>query len=65
MRKKGDGSWIKTPPPYPPIQPASAGGATSTEASQHNLDDFISMDAAVGVGDVMSLMDFVKRFYRN
>ena len=67
MRKKEDGTWIKNPPPYPTIQPASSSSAQAGggSATQHNLDEFISMDAAVGVGDVMPLMDFVKRFYRN
>ena len=53
--KKPDGTWMKSPPPYPPIQTAKA---------KHNLDDFISMDPAVGVGQVMSLKEFVQQFFR-
>ena len=47
---------MKAPPAYPPI---------CTPESSHNLDDFISMEASVGVGDVLSLTEFVKRFFRN
>jgi len=53
--KKPDGSWMKPPPNYPIIQ---------TSESKHNLDDFISMDASVGVGDVVSLKEFVQMFHR-
>ena len=35
-----------------------------TSESKHNLDDFISMDASVGVGDVVSLKEFVQMFHR-
>jgi hypothetical protein len=54
--KKADGTWMKPPPSYPPI---------STAESVHNLDEFISMEAAVGVGEVLSLTEFVKKFFRN
>lgn len=54
--KKADGSWMKPPPPHPCI---------STKEAAHNLDEFISMDSSAGVGEVMSLTDFVKRFYKN
>lgn len=53
MRKE-DGSWLKPPPPYPAISSATA---------SHNLDEFISMEANTGVGDVYSLTEFVKTFY--
>jgi len=54
--RKPDGSWMKTPPPYAAIR---------TPETNHNLDEFISMDPAAGVGEIMSLKDFVKRFYKN
>ena len=54
--KKPDGTWMKSPPSYPPI---------STPESSHNLDDFISMESAVGVGEVLTLTEFVKKFFRN
>lgn len=53
--KKPDGTWMKAPPAYPPI---------STSESSHNLDDFISMEASVGIGEVLSLTEFVKKFFR-
>ncbi len=53
---KPDGAWMKPPPPYPCIR---------TAESAHNLDDFISMDPAVGAGEILSLKEFVKKFYRN
>ena len=40
----------------------SVGG--STLSSSHNLDDFISMDPNLGIGDVLNLTEFVKRFFR-
>jgi hypothetical protein len=46
---------MKAPPAYPPI---------STSESSHNLDDFISMEASVGIGEVLSLTEFVKKFFR-
>lgn len=55
--KKSDGSWMKPPPDYPCI---------STAEATHNLDEFISMESSSsGNGEVMSLIDFVKRFHRN
>jgi hypothetical protein len=53
--KKPDGTWMKAPPAYPPI---------STPESSHNLDEYISMEATVGVGEVLSLTEFVKKFFR-
>ena len=53
---KPDGTWMKPPPSYPPIR---------TAETAHNLDDFISMDPSVGVGEIHSLKEFVARFYRN
>ena len=55
MRKE-DGSWLKPPPPYPCI---------SNSISAHNLDEFISMDASTGFGEVLSLTDFVKKFHQH
>ena len=37
----------------------------SSTTTSHNLDDFISMDPTVGIGDVLHLMDFVGRFFRH
>lgn len=51
--KDADGSWRMPPPPYPPIH---------TAESQMNLDDFISMEPAVGWGDVFSLLEFLQRY---
>ncbi|XP_069544096.1 protein N-terminal glutamine amidohydrolase [Brachyistius frenatus] len=51
--KNSDGSWRMPPPPYPPIH---------TAESQMNLDDFISMNPAVGLGTVFSLDYFLLRF---
>eukprot|EP00095_Tigriopus_kingsejongensis_P005849 snap_masked-scaffold697_size109876-processed-gene-0.13 protein:Tk05849 transcript:snap_masked-scaffold697_size109876-processed-gene-0.13-mRNA-1 annotation:"protein n-terminal glutamine amidohydrolase" len=53
--KKPDDTWMKPPPPYPCIQTAD---------SAHNLDSFISMDPLVGVGEILSLKEFVQRFYQ-
>ena len=41
---------------------SDSGSSTTTS---HNLDDFISMDPTVGIGDVLHLMDFVARFFRH
>ncbi|CAN9503558.1 unnamed protein product [Ophioblennius macclurei] len=54
--RSSDGSWNMPPPPYPPI---------STTECQMNLDDFISMDPAVGGGTVFSLDGFVLRYSGN
>lgn len=51
-----DGKYMETPPDYPPIK---------TQDSNHNIDDFISMDEKVGTGTVMSLNDFVNRFHQS
>ncbi|XP_043493819.1 protein N-terminal glutamine amidohydrolase-like [Polistes fuscatus] len=53
--KREDGTWIKTPPDYPPI---------STPTCKDNLDSFINMDPGTGLGNVMSLKQLVNRFYR-
>ncbi|XP_023288744.1 protein N-terminal glutamine amidohydrolase isoform X2 [Orussus abietinus] len=53
--KREDGTWIKTPPDYPPI---------STPTCKDNLDTFINMDSGTGLGIVMSLKQLVNRFYR-
>uniref|UniRef100_A0A671UKE9 WDYHV motif-containing protein 1 n=2 Tax=Sparus aurata TaxID=8175 RepID=A0A671UKE9_SPAAU len=54
--KNPDGSWRMPPPPYPPIH---------TTESQMNLDDFISMNPAVGWGRVFSLDHFLQRYTGN
>ncbi|XP_073337994.1 protein N-terminal glutamine amidohydrolase [Pagrus major] len=54
--KNPDGSWRMPPPPYPPIH---------TAESQMNLDDFISMNPAVGWGRVFSLDHFLQRYTGN
>ncbi|KAM8767536.1 protein N-terminal glutamine amidohydrolase [Acanthopagrus schlegelii] len=54
--KNPDGSWKMPPPPYPPIH---------TAESQMNLDDFISMNPAVGWGRVFSLDHFLQRYTGN
>merc|ERR1711953_187440 len=59
--KKPDGTWMKPPPPYPCILPPSESGISTS----HSLDDFISMDPSVGIGEVLNLTEFVKRFFRN
>ncbi|XP_026205659.1 protein N-terminal glutamine amidohydrolase isoform X2 [Anabas testudineus] len=51
--KNSDGSWRMPPPLYLPIH--SAG-------SRMNLDDFISMDPAVGWGTVFNLDQFLQSF---
>ena len=53
-----DGSWLKPPPNYPPI-------ASSQSSSPHNLEEYISMEAETGLGDVLSLTEFVKKFHLN
>ncbi|KAJ3604636.1 hypothetical protein NHX12_029376 [Muraenolepis orangiensis] len=53
---KEAGGWRMPPPSYPCIQ---------TPESVMNLDDFISMDPSVGVGDVFLLSEFIKRFTEN
>nr|XP_019961914.1 PREDICTED: protein N-terminal glutamine amidohydrolase isoform X2 [Paralichthys olivaceus] len=54
--KAPDGSWKMPPPPYPPIH---------TAESHMNLDDFISMDPAVGWGTVLSLDQFLRSYAEN
>ncbi|KAK1805032.1 hypothetical protein P4O66_019393 [Electrophorus voltai] len=53
--KYSNGAWRMPPPAYPCIQ---------TTESKMNLDDFISMDATVGCGEVYKLSDFVDRMHR-
>lgn len=48
-----DGTWKKTPPPYPCIR---------TAASHNNLEHFISVDESVGIGKVYTLDGFARRF---
>uniref|UniRef100_A0A3Q1FJZ7 Protein N-terminal glutamine amidohydrolase n=1 Tax=Acanthochromis polyacanthus TaxID=80966 RepID=A0A3Q1FJZ7_9TELE len=54
--KNPDGTWKMPPPPYPPIH---------TAESHMNLDDFISMDPAVGWGTVYGLRQFLHRYTGN
>ena len=59
--RKPDGAWMKPPPPYDCI---------STPDAVHNLDEFISMDNTTSegsetIGEVITLTQFVKKFYRN
>ncbi|XP_070778177.1 protein N-terminal glutamine amidohydrolase isoform X2 [Enoplosus armatus] len=54
--KNSDGSWRMPPPTYPPIHSAEC---------QMNLDDFISMNPAVGWGHVLSLDHFLLRYTGN
>lgn len=54
--RKADGTWMKPPPNYECI---------STPEASHNLDEFISMDPSTGIGEVITLTEFVKKFYRN
>uniref|UniRef100_A0A3P8TNN6 Protein N-terminal glutamine amidohydrolase n=1 Tax=Amphiprion percula TaxID=161767 RepID=A0A3P8TNN6_AMPPE len=54
--KNPDGTWKMPPPLYPPIH---------TAESHMNLDDFISMDPAVGWGTVYSLKQFLHRYTGN
>ncbi|XP_076864838.1 protein N-terminal glutamine amidohydrolase [Brachyhypopomus gauderio] len=51
--KSASGVWRMPPPAYPCIQ---------TTESKMNLDDFISMDANIGCGEVYKLSDFVQHF---
>ncbi|XP_013775049.1 protein N-terminal glutamine amidohydrolase-like [Limulus polyphemus] len=49
-----DGTWIKKPPPYSCIQ---------TSESTNNLEEFISMKAGTGVGEVMNLNQFIEKYF--
>ncbi|GAB1299383.1 Protein N-terminal glutamine amidohydrolase [Apodemus speciosus] len=51
--KDSSGNWREPPPQYPCIE---------TGDSKMNLNDFISMDPAVGWGAVYTLPEFVHRF---
>ncbi|XP_017893400.1 protein N-terminal glutamine amidohydrolase-like [Ceratina calcarata] len=53
--KRDDGTWIKTPPDYPPI---------STPTSKDNLDSFINMDPGTGFGVILTLEQLFERFHR-
>nr|CAI5823505.1 unnamed protein product [Callosobruchus analis] len=53
--KRPNGTWIKPPPTYPPIR---------TSVCAHNLEDYIQMDTAKGPGQVLTLTQFVQRFYK-
>ncbi|XP_056153850.1 protein N-terminal glutamine amidohydrolase isoform X2 [Lampris incognitus] len=53
--KDTEGAWRMPPPPYLPIH---------TAESVMNLDDFISMEPAMGPGRVYSLSEFVTQFGR-
>uniref|UniRef100_A0A3B3DAG9 Protein N-terminal glutamine amidohydrolase n=1 Tax=Oryzias melastigma TaxID=30732 RepID=A0A3B3DAG9_ORYME len=51
--KNADGTWKMPPPSYRPIQ---------TAESKMNLDDFISMNPAVGWGTVYTLGQFLLKY---
>ena len=51
-----DGTWLKPPPSYPCI---------ANSSTAHNLEEFISMEASKGDGEVLSLTEFVKKFHRH
>ncbi|XP_018417724.1 PREDICTED: protein N-terminal glutamine amidohydrolase isoform X2 [Nanorana parkeri] len=51
--KDAGNKWKKPPPPYPCIR---------TAESSMNLDEFISMDPAVGYGKVYTLGEFTEHF---
>ncbi|GFT82769.1 protein N-terminal glutamine amidohydrolase [Nephila pilipes] len=51
--KNPDGSWIKEPPPYPCL---------STPNSTNNIDDFISMEPTIAIGEVLNLKQFLEKF---
>uniref|UniRef100_A0A3P9JK46 Protein N-terminal glutamine amidohydrolase n=1 Tax=Oryzias latipes TaxID=8090 RepID=A0A3P9JK46_ORYLA len=51
--RNSDGTWKMPPPSYPPI---------FTAESKMNLDDFISMNPAVGWGTVYTLDHFLLKF---
>uniref|UniRef100_A0A1L8DA99 Protein N-terminal glutamine amidohydrolase n=1 Tax=Nyssomyia neivai TaxID=330878 RepID=A0A1L8DA99_9DIPT len=53
--RRPDNTWIKPPPPYPPI---------ATNGTSHSLDDFICMTPGKGPGSVHSLSQFVHMFYK-
>nr|CAH7729022.1 unnamed protein product [Callosobruchus chinensis] len=53
--KRPNGTWIKPPPTYPPIR---------TPVCAHNLEDYIQMDTSKGPGQVLTLTQFVQRFYK-
>nr|CAG4650428.1 EOG090X0C0Q [Sida crystallina] len=51
--KKDDGTWMKPPPTYPPIQ---------TSTTNHNLKVFVDMTNKTGPGRVMNYFEFVHKF---
>ena len=56
-----DGSWLKPPPSYAAI-------SSPGSQSEHNLEEFISMDTVDSEserGPVLSLTEFVKKFHLN
>ncbi|CAO1371188.1 unnamed protein product [Diamesa serratosioi] len=53
--RRPDGTWIKPPPTYEPIQ---------TMSNAHRLDDFICMKPGKGPGKVYDLLHFVQEFYK-
>ncbi|XP_076180864.1 protein N-terminal glutamine amidohydrolase isoform X2 [Ptiloglossa arizonensis] len=52
--KREDGTWIKTPPDYPPI---------STPRCKDNLDTFINTEPETGLGVVLTLDQLFERFH--
>lgn len=56
-RQEGGQEWLKQPPSHPPIRTADC---------EHNLEQFVSMEEEDdgGFGEVISLKDFVQRFFK-
>ena len=52
MRKE-DGTWLASPPPYPPIR---------SQKSSNNIQEFISMKNSSAPGVVMTELEFLHRF---
>ena len=51
---KDEEGWLQTPPSWPCIR--------GKEGADHNLDSFIDMDDAVGVGKVLNFKTFIEQF---
>lgn len=70
--RRPDGTWIKPPPPYSPIQNGAPPSLPLEPrinfrfagSNNHNLDEFICMEEGKGPGNVYSLSEFVYKFYK-
>nr|CAD7264136.1 unnamed protein product [Timema shepardi] len=64
--KRADGSWIHPPPNYPSISNPGEEiiGIFNLFSSNHNLEEFVSMDPTKGLGQVLNLIQLVKKFYQ-